>query len=136
MCPEVISGESFRNRNSLSRDLTRSPAATGVRATQPFFRTRFTLIVSRFLPTPFGTLVTIQERPRFVSLLTSFTPLHDTMHVLAEGDLSDIAKMISASLGAFHLIASTTESIVREDIRGIGCVLYGGTKISSAISFA
>lgn len=42
-----------------------------------------------------------------------------------QGNLSDIAKMISASLGAFHLIASTTESVVREDIRGIGCVLYG-----------
>ncbi|KAG1837702.1 armadillo-type protein [Suillus subalutaceus] len=37
----------------------------------------------------------------------------------------DIAKMISGSLGAFHLIASTTESDVREDVRGIGCVLYG-----------
>ncbi|KAG2033122.1 armadillo-type protein [Suillus americanus] len=42
-----------------------------------------------------------------------------------QGDLSDIAKMISGSLGAFHLIASTTESDVREDVRGIGCVLYG-----------
>ncbi|KAG2133962.1 armadillo-type protein [Suillus cothurnatus] len=42
-----------------------------------------------------------------------------------QGDLSDIAKMISGSLGAFHLIASTTESVVREDVRGIGCVLYG-----------
>jgi hypothetical protein len=58
------------------------------------------------------------------------------MHIFAEGDLSDIAKMISGSLGAFHLIASTTESVVREDVRGIGCVLYGGTKFSSAISFA
>ncbi|KAG1754151.1 armadillo-type protein [Suillus lakei] len=42
-----------------------------------------------------------------------------------QGDLSDIAKMISGSLGAFHLVASTTESVVREDVRGIGCVLYG-----------
>lgn len=58
------------------------------------------------------------------------------IHVLAEGDLSDIAKMISGSLSAFHLIASATELVVREDVRGIGCVLYGGTKISSAISFA
>jgi len=33
--------------------------------------------------------------------------------------------MISGSLSAFHLIASTTELVVREDVRGIGCVLYG-----------
>jgi hypothetical protein len=85
----VISGESFRNCPSW--DLTRSPAARRVRATQPFLQTRFTLIVSRFLPTSFGTLVTIQEHSRFVSLLT-FTLLHNTMHVLAEGDVSDIAK--------------------------------------------
>ncbi|KAG1904032.1 armadillo-type protein [Suillus fuscotomentosus] len=42
-----------------------------------------------------------------------------------KGDLSDITKMISGSLSAFHLIASTTELVVREDVRGIGCVLYG-----------
>ncbi|KAG2366768.1 armadillo-type protein [Suillus spraguei] len=42
-----------------------------------------------------------------------------------QGDPSDIAKMISGSLGAFHLIASTIESVVREDVRGIGCMLYG-----------
>ncbi|KAG0706406.1 armadillo-type protein [Suillus ampliporus] len=42
-----------------------------------------------------------------------------------QGDLSDIAKMISGSLGAFHLVASTTEPVVREDVRGVGCMLYG-----------
>lgn len=33
--------------------------------------------------------------------------------------------MISGSLGAFHLVASKTESVAREDVRGVGCMLYG-----------
>lgn len=42
-----------------------------------------------------------------------------------QGDLSNITKMVSGSLSAFHLVASRTESAVREDVRGIGCMLYG-----------
>ncbi|KAG1883078.1 hypothetical protein F4604DRAFT_1920974 [Suillus subluteus] len=79
----------------------------GVRTTQPFLRIRFALIVSKFLPTPL-------RHSR-----------HNPGTTAIQGDLPDIAKMISGSLGAFHLIASTTESDVREDVRGIGCVLYG-----------
>ena len=53
---------------------------------------------------------------------------------VAEGDLSDISKMISSSLSAFHLITSKTESVAREDVRGVGCMLYGGAKFSQLIS--
>jgi len=55
---------------------------------------------------------------------------------VAEGDLSDISKMISSSLSAFHLITSKMDSVAREDVRGVGCMLYGGTKFSQLISVA
>lgn len=42
------------------------------------------------------------------------------------GTVQELAKMVSCALTAFQLVASTTEGNVREDVRGVGCMLYAG----------
>jgi hypothetical protein len=105
----------------------------GIGATQPFLRIRFTLTVSRSLPIPFDTLAIIQEHRQSVSPDLSAVA-YRSMY-FAEGDQSDMSKMISGSLGAFHLVASKMDMVAREDVRGVGCMLYGGTKSSQVIYF-
>lgn len=45
------------------------------------------------------------------------------------GTVQELAKMVSCALAAFQLVASTTEGNVREDVRGVGCMLYAGTTV-------
>ncbi|KAF8841000.1 clathrin-coated vesicle protein [Paxillus ammoniavirescens] len=40
------------------------------------------------------------------------------------GTAHELARMVSGALTAFQLIASTTEGNIREDVRGVGCMLY------------
>lgn len=42
------------------------------------------------------------------------------------GTVQGLARMVGCALTAFQLVASTTEGNVREDIRGVGCMLYAG----------
>ncbi|KIJ69624.1 hypothetical protein HYDPIDRAFT_124270 [Hydnomerulius pinastri MD-312] len=41
------------------------------------------------------------------------------------GTVHESAKMVSGALNTFQLVASTTEGNIREDVRGVGCMLYG-----------
>ncbi|KIK24912.1 hypothetical protein PISMIDRAFT_97684, partial [Pisolithus microcarpus 441] len=40
------------------------------------------------------------------------------------GSIQELAKMIGGALSNFELVATTTAGNIREDVRGIGCVLY------------
>ncbi|KAI5983848.1 armadillo-type protein [Pisolithus albus] len=40
------------------------------------------------------------------------------------GSIQELAKMIGGALSSFELVAATTVGNIREDVRGIGCVLY------------
>ncbi|KAF9228616.1 clathrin-coated vesicle protein [Gyrodon lividus] len=40
------------------------------------------------------------------------------------GTAHELARMVSGALTAFQLIVSTTEGNIREDVRGVGCMLY------------
>jgi len=42
------------------------------------------------------------------------------------GSVQELAKMIGAALNNFEVVASTTNGNIREDVRGIGCMLYAG----------
>jgi hypothetical protein len=44
--------------------------------------------------------------------------------------------MVSGALTAFQLIASTTEGNIREDVRGVGCMLYAGMTLRQPLSCA
>ncbi|KAG9318303.1 armadillo-type protein [Chiua virens] len=40
------------------------------------------------------------------------------------GTVQELTKMVSCAVAAFQLVAATTEGNVREDVRGVGCMLY------------
>lgn len=42
------------------------------------------------------------------------------------GTVQELTKMVNCALTTFQLVASATEGNVREDIRGVGCMLYAG----------
>lgn len=42
------------------------------------------------------------------------------------GSVQELAKMVSCALTTFQLVASTAEGNIREDVRGVGCMLYAG----------
>ncbi|KAF8558426.1 clathrin-coated vesicle protein [Imleria badia] len=49
---------------------------------------------------------------------------HNQSAPAISGTVPELAKMVSCALTAFQLVASTTEGNVREDVRGVGCMLY------------
>ncbi|KAL4065423.1 armadillo-type protein [Scleroderma yunnanense] len=40
------------------------------------------------------------------------------------GSIQDLAKMVGGALNNFEVVASTTDGNIREDVRGVGCMLY------------
>lgn len=53
--------------------------------------------------------------------------VHARMFTLrTAGSVPELARMIGAALYNFEVVASTTNGNIREDVRGIGCMLYAG----------
>lgn len=60
--------------------------------------------------------------------------IHVKMFTLSTaGSVQELAKMVDSALGNFEVVASTTDGNIREDVRGIGCMLYAGTDTCSLV---